>query len=300
MDTRPTARVTLQAAISDFLEDQEYKGNSPATLRYYRTTLARFLRDTGSTSLEELTATSIRAWLVSHRSVSRATLATYDRCLRVVTRWLYYRGYVLENPMVTLPKPKVKPTHLTVFTEGDIKAMLRCAKTRRNPLRDEALITLLLDTGLRVGEATGLQLRDIDWHQGWLRVDGKTGPRVVPFGRKTRRAVRLYVERERSANGPEQQFVFLAGVRGNRLSPECASQVITRLARAAEVKASKVGPHTFRHTFALEFIRAGGDAFSLQRILGHSTLDMTRKYVHLASGDLRDAHKRFAPADRIL
>jgi len=178
--------------------------------------------------------------------------------------------------------------------------MLQQARARRNPLRDEALLTVLLDTGLRIGEVAGLCLRDIDWQQGWLKVDGKTGPRAVPFGKKTRRALRLYIERERRARSPQEQCVFLGSRGGQPLTAESGSQAITRLARAAHVKASKVGPHTFRHTFALEFIRAGGDAFSLQRLLGHSTLDMTRRYVNLAQTDLRAAHMRFSPGDRML
>jgi len=81
------------------------------------------------------------------------------------------------------------------------------------------------------------------------------------------------------------------------LTPEAATHHIAKIARAAKAQASKVGPHTFRHTFAVEFIRAGGDAFSLQRLLGHTTLEMTRRYVHLAQTDLRTAHKRFSPTD---
>ena len=79
-----------------------------------------------------------------------------------------------------------------------------------------------------------------------------------------------------------------------------ATHHVIRIAKAVKVTATKLGPHTFRHTFAVEFIRNGGDAFTLQRLLGHATLDMTRRYVHLANSDLASAHKRFAPGDRIL
>lgn len=295
----PTAqRPTLEGALTDFYEDQEYKGNSPATLRYYRTTLRRFQRDSGIVYLDELNESRIRSWLVSHQAIGRATLATYDRCLRVAMRWLAHRGYLEVDPMARLSKPKVRQTHLNVFTEADIRVMLSEAASRRNPLRDTALVTLLVDTGLRIGEVTNLRLHDIDWQEGWLKVDGKTGARAVPFGRKTRLALRRYIDRERKAHSPRVQEVF-TGRGGQALSTDGAAHAIVRLARAADAKASKVGPHTFRHTFALEFIRAGGDAFALQRILGHSTLDMTRRYVHLANTDLREAHKRFAPADRM-
>ena len=81
------------------------------------------------------------------------------------------------------------------------------------------------------------------------------------------------------------------------MNTRMATHHVIHLVRQAGVEVKKAGPHTLRHTFALEFIRAGGDAFSLQKLLGHSTLDMTRRYVHLADTDLRAAHRRFAPAD---
>jgi len=289
----------LEWALAEFFEDQRYKGNSPATLRFYQSTLCRFQRDTSITLLEEFSEETIRSWLLAHPSVSKATLATYDRCLRVVGRWLFRRGYLPEDPMRRLPKPKAKLGPLATFTQEDVQAMVRVARTGRNPLRDVALITLLLDTGLRVGEAMNLRLQSVDWVQGWLSVDGKTGPRIVPFGRKSRMALRRYVDQGRRAQSPSVQHLFVARG-GVPMTVQTATQRVTKLARAAGSRATKVGPHTFRHTFAVEFIRAGGDAFTLQRILGHTTLDMTRRYVHLADDDLRRVHARFAPAERFL
>lgn len=288
--------LSFEEAVRDFCDDQEYKGNSRATVRYYRSNLGRFRRDTETATLADFTERRIRRWLVSHKDVSSATLATYDRSLRVFARWLHHRGYVAANPMDRLSKPRTKTKPITTFTRDEVREMLRVAKAKRNPLRDTALITLLLDTGLRIGEATGLRLQDIDWRQGWLSVDGKSGPRQVPFGNRTRICLKRYVDQGRRARDPSVRAVFLERG-GVPLTPEAATHHIAKIAKAANAQASKMGPHTFRHTFAVEFIRAGGDAFSLQRLLGHTTLEMTRRYVHLAQTDLRTAHKRFSPTD---
>lgn len=294
-----TPRPTLEEALAEFYEDQRYKGNSVATLRFYRSNLQRFQRDTSTIYLDEYREATIRAWLIAHHGVSKATLATYDRSLRVVGRWLFRRGYLPEDPMERLPKPKAKLAPLATFTEDEVRAMVKVARAGRYPLRDVALITLLLDTGLRIGEAMNLRLQSVDWVQGWLTVNGKTGPRVVPFGRKSRLALRRYVDQGRRTYSPTVQHLFVARG-GAPMTVQTATQRVAKLARAAESRASKVGPHTFRHTFAVEFIRAGGDAFTLQRILGHTTLDMTRRYVHLADDDLRRVHARYAPAERFL
>lgn len=198
---------------------------------------------------------------------------------------------------MNLPKPR--RVEIVTFTSEEVRAMLAKAAKTQNPLRNQALIITLLDTGIRAGESMALTLRDIHWSEGWLLVNGKTGERAVPFGRKAKLALRKYIDRERTAQHHHVEEVFL-GVHGNELKRSAITHRLIDIAKDANVQASKLGPHTFRHTFAVEFIRAGGDAFTLQRIFGHTTLGMTRRYVHLAKSDLRATHKRYGPGDRLL
>jgi site-specific recombinase XerD len=287
---------SFREAFEDFVEDKLYQGARPATIHFYRSNVEHFLRDTGITSLEELTLQAIRRWLLEHRELSPNTLATYDRCLRVVCNWLERHGYVADSPMRQLPKRHPKRTTIETFTREDLCAAIERCHQSRYPSRDVALITLLLDTGMRIGEAIGLGLDDIGWVTGTLHIDGKTGPRIVPIGRKSKAALKAYIDRERRSATPTTRDVFLTRT-GDPMNTRMATHHVIHLVRQAGVVIKKAGPHTLRHTFALEFIRAGGDAFSLQKLLGHSTLDMTRRYVHLADTDLRAAHRRFAPAD---
>lgn len=201
--------------------------------------------------------------------------------------------------MAKLPKPREVPTQITTFGYADMMKIMHAARQGGTPLRDQALITVLVDTGIRIGEACNLKLRDIIWTEGHLKVSGKTGPRTVPFGRKCKATLKRYIDRERTAANPGVTELFLLTT-GYPLGVDRAKQQVRRIINRAGVISNKSGPHQFRHLFAVEFIRAGGDAFTLQRILGHTTLDMTRKYVHLANSDLRAAHKKFAPGDRLL
>ena len=198
--------------------------------------------------------------------------------------------------MKRLPKRRTPRTVIDTYSRGDVQSILLEARQGRHPRRDVALVTLLLDTGLRIGEVGNLRLDDVDWVEGYLRANGKSGPRSVPFGRRTKAALKAYVDRERRASSPSIRHLFLT-LSGMPLAAYGASQQVSKIVRRAGVEVRKAGPHAFRHTFAVEFVRAGGDAFALQRLLGHSTLDMTGRYVHLADTDLRGAHRRHAVAD---
>jgi site-specific recombinase XerD len=290
---------SIREAFEDFIADKEYQGARPATLHFYRSNFEHFLRDTGITSLDEMTLQTVRGWLLDHKHLSPNTLATYDRCLRVISNWLEKRGYVDASPMRDLPKRKPKRVQIETLSREQIQKIMQRARSGRYPRRDTALFTMLLDTGLRIGEAISLTLDDIVWAEQALRVDGKTGPRVVPFGRRSKAALKAYIDRERRSRTPHVREVFLTRT-GEPMTSRMATHHVIRVVREAGVDVRKAGPHTLRHTFAVEFVRAGGDAFSLQRLLGHSTLDMTRRYVNLADADLRQAHRRFAPADNWL
>ena len=125
----------LRDAIEDFYADQHYKGNSSATVKHYRDTFEHYMKDTGVEDIKQFNAPSIRRWLSSHTELSHTTHVTYDRALRILARWLEANGYVAENPMKSLPKPKAKRQDIVTFTHDEIKAMLRQAK---NPKRKRA------------------------------------------------------------------------------------------------------------------------------------------------------------------
>jgi site-specific recombinase XerD len=149
---------------------------------------------------------------------------------------------------------------------------------------------------MRLGEATGLVVGDAEeaMREGVLRVRGKgSRERYLPVGRAARNVLRRYLQVHRPA-GPSDAL-FVAGD-GRPLVAEGLRQIIRRGARRAGV--SGVHPHRLRHTFARKFLMNGGDAMTLQRILGHSTLEMVRRYVSLDVTDMQRRHAECSPADR--
>jgi integrase/recombinase XerD len=212
----------------------------------------------------------------------------------------------VERPDLNLPRQSFKLPEIIPFTTDELKAILNaCEYTkvatrggtafrmkRPTAARDKALISLLLDTGLRVGEVTRLKIEDINLNNGEVHVapygsGQKTKPRTVFLGKTSRRAVWYYLSsRDYRANEP----LF-------KLSTKSIYHLLLRMGERATV--SNVHPHRFRHTFAIFYLRNGGDVFSLQRILGHSSSDTVQHYLALADADLSEAHRRASPVDRL-
>ena len=154
---------------------------------------------------------------------------------------------------------------------------------------------ILLDTGLRISEVVSIKEQDIDWNRNSIRVMGKgSKERVVPFGRTVKRALLAYLKRRGHIVGNDHIFVSELG---DPLWREPVRRNIRKYGARAGLTGVRCSPHTFRHTFACNWIRNGGDVFSLQRILGHSTMHTVRLYVNLADSDLEAAHLKWSPVD---
>lgn len=158
--------------------------------------------------------------------------------------------------------------------------------------RDTAILLLLLDTGLRIGEFSRLRVGDLSLETGEVHVrpfrdSSKSKPRTVYMGASTKRTVWKYIATRQAKSRPDDPLfdVSASGIR----------QTLKHLGEKAKV--SDVHPHRFRHTFAITFLRNGGDVFTLQRMLGHSDLSMCRKYLDLAQSDDENAHRRASPVD---
>jgi len=166
--------------------------------------------------------------------------------------------------------------------------------------RDTALIILLLDTGIRSGEAGWLNIKDVDLDTGEIYIatygssQRKTKSRVLPIGKTTRRALWRYLTTRPKDTRPDEPLFIM--VKDRHMGPNSIRHLLKGLCKKAGVK--NCHPHRLRHTFAIEFLRKDGDIFTLQMILGHSSLDMVRKYLQLVKADAKNAHRRASPADR--
>ena len=171
--------------------------------------------------------------------------------------------------------------------------------TPRERLRNFSILMLFLDTGIRLDELVNLKLSRIDFAVGEMTIFGKgSKERRVPLGLQAKKALLDYLAKERPdpANPQDEERIFLT-VDGFPITHGAVEKMFQRVKKLAGVP--KLHPHACRHTFSVRYLINGGDAFSLQRILGHTSLEMTRKYVNLASGDVREKHRRFSPMDNL-
>ncbi|MBN1368300.1 MAG: tyrosine-type recombinase/integrase [Dehalococcoidales bacterium] len=228
------------------------------------------------------------------------SIDAYLRAIRAFWTWLVSEEITTANPFtrVKFPRPpkKVVPT----FTEDQLRSLLAVLDPATGlGVRDRAMLLLFLDTGLRVSELVNADLVAVDLTAGTLKVCGKgSRERVVPLGVKVQRALWKYIHQCRPEPTPDNNKLFL-NRNGWPISPSYVQKRLKRYARKTDIRGVRVSPHTFRHTFALSYLRNGGDVFSLQRILGHSSLDVVRIYVNLAQSDVREAHRRCSPADHM-
>ncbi|MHB0859329.1 MAG: tyrosine-type recombinase/integrase [Anaerolineae bacterium] len=164
--------------------------------------------------------------------------------------------------------------------------------------RDRALLLFLLDTGCRRAEVLALNLGDVDLGSGSVAVRrGKGGKARMTFlGAKARKALAGYLRYRRGAGLAEPLWTTTQG--GMRLSYGGLREIMRRRAKAAGVPAP--GLHAFRRAFALNALRAGIDLVSLQRLMGHTTLDILRRYLAQTDADLQLAHAGAWPVDRLL
>jgi len=153
-------------------------------------------------------------------------------------------------------------------------------------------------TGIRLSELARLQVNDVDLERGYFKVFGKGArERYVPFGAKVQKVLWKYLHQFRPEPGhPNVGNLFLQSS-GRELSRDQIYRLVRRYGEKAGITGVRCSPHTFRHTFAKSFLMNGGDLFTLQKILGHSSLAVVRMYVQLTPDDIRVQHRQHSPVD---
>lgn len=281
------------------------KRRSRNTLSNYdvtRRTLYRFLEAEGvPDELSMLTVGHLRGFLVwlEGQGLGPGGIHAHGRAVKAVFNWAEQEEIITRNPAKRLELPSLPKERQPTVTVETVRRLQRACKGSEQPLRDVALILTMFDTGLRVHELIGLTLDDLLFERGLLRVTGKGAKqRFVPIGSKTMSAVSAYLRRERRQKHAGVRNAFLSRC-GEGLTRGGVGIRLAKLARQIGVGRDQCAPHAFRRGFAVEFLRNGGDVFTLQQIMGHSSLEMTRRYVTFLDDDLKAAHLRFSPVDML-
>lgn len=291
---------TLTDVSNAYLISQEAAGCTPATLeanRYAFLSLDRFLEKAGVSDLAMVDPNAMRQYILNERGrgLRDRSVQSYLINLKAFFRWSVQEGYLAENPMDKVRPPKIEKNIIEAFTDAEVKRLL-AATTASDALsvRNRALVTCLLDSGLRAAEMISLRVADVDMVTGVALVRGKgRKQRHVRLGAQARKALSRYIQVRRGQPGEP----LWLGVRG-ALTSDGLHEILTKLGRKCGV--APCNPHKFRRTFALSCLRNGMDPFSLQILMGHADLQILRQYLCQTQADVQRAHEKASPMDRML
>lgn len=309
----------------DLIQNHAYcltaEGRSQKTIDWYAANLKRFLRFLKNhdmpVSVGDIGIPEVRRFIHHLQSevvrwedspnisdsgrLSPFSVQGYVRTIKAFWSWLLEEDYIEENPMSRLKLPRVPRKVIATYTPEQIQEIIQ-SLDRKTPtgFRNYTVILLLLDTGIRLSELTNLEIEDIDFGQSSMLISGKGNKeRTVPFGIQVRRTLWRYARNYRACPvSPKEQHFFLSG-NGLPLQPRSVQSIIKRIGEKAGITGVRNSPHTLRHTFAKMYLMEGGDIFSLQKILGHASLEMVKAYLNLASSDVSHQHRRFSPMDNM-
>ena len=295
--------MVLSEAISEFILEQRVRGNSNATVSYYRNILAYFREFTWNVDVTELTLQRCREYYLhlAQDELNSVSVQSYVRGLRAFLRWLYDNEYIENNICLKFKLPKATRKVIDVLTEDEIKLIFDSILGNHElAVRNRLIIALMLDCGLRRHEVVTLTVSAVHQKDRYIIVQQGKGDkqRVVPFGNFTAKLIERYLKLT-AAKLPREALIIK--VSADNVSEGITDTTLKQLFRKLKKRTGihRLKPHLLRHTFATRYLENGGNIYSLQQILGHTTLEMVKRYLHLANTRIRKDFSKYSPLDNL-
>ncbi len=319
--------ITLSQAIDGMLFYKRAAGKSPNTIDSYRFLLDKlklfFKDDPPFASINRDQLIQFFAWLrdgyaSEHRNgrrprvekLSPKTVLDIYGTASALWGWAVEEGLVEKNVVRSIAAPKANDPVIETFTKEQLEAMLKACDrsgvwksreltTNARPTadRDRAIILLLSDTGMRAQELCDIQMKDVNLNGHSIKIVGKgSKERIVFFGKRTGKALWKHLLPRLNTN-QSQDYLFVVDYPRDprKMDRGVLMHLLKRIGDRAGVPG--VHPHRFRHTFAITYLRNGGDVLTLQALLGHADLKMVKRYAQVAAADCERAHQTASPVD---
>lgn len=292
----------FQYCVQLFLDDMEIKNLAFHTrrwhkenLHYVQKTLTKLNLPSEPNCISEESIKKCILYWKRENNLSPTTINHRIRSLRQMYAFLSTQGVINNLPTNNISKLKAPTVIIQPFDEAELKQLFAMPdKSTFVGYRDYCIMLVLLDTGLRLIELENIHLSSIDFDHNKILVMGKGAKeREVPFQATTKQYLLRYIR----LRGSEDHDYLWINQLGGKLNRKTIQERLQIYGQKAKLNRVRVSPHTFRHTCAKMYLLSGGDILSLQKLLGHSSLDMVRHYVELWGSDLQQMHKKHSPVE---
>jgi len=289
----------LSKTISHYLTSLNAENKADRTVEIYGYNLNLFLKHIGDLKIGAINVYHVRDFMAERKkTVNPSTQHQGFRVLRSFFNWCQAEGFLEVSPMKNINAPELHSREIKTYTLQEVQAMQAvCKKTDFRGARNRAMIAMLIDTGIRESEIVNLKVSMVNFKEGAIKVIGKKDKeRTVHISSKAQKELWKYMIL-RDTGGRAKEHLFLSEEM-KPLTPDGLRTIIRKVGLAAGVRA---GVHKFRHTFAIEYLRNGGDIVTLKYLMGHSNIATTMRYLTaLNADDAGRAHAKFSPGDRFL
>ena len=290
--TRMNWEFNWQTSVEEFLEWKKLQGVSKYAIIDHRQAWKLFLQQYPTLDIEAMPI--VRKAIMTFLRNRKA--AYYNKLLQAIKQFFDYLiqecDMKIDNPCKGI-KYKAAPVRIVDHDNETIRKLIQLPKkTTFVGYRDYVFMLLMIDTGIRPHEAIQLKIADMESKGIWVReeVSKTRQPRFLPISNTVIQCMKRLIAGKAELNR-KNNYIFVTNA-GKPLSPR---ELRFRFRQYAESLNITITPYHLRHYFALNFIRNGGNVFALQKIMGHSKLDMTQVYVNLVSADLQENHKKASP-----
>lgn len=272
---------------------------SPATIQSYQEDLRHFVGwlDDKGIDLKELTPEKLDEFLTLTAGLedySPTSIARHFSSLRGFLKYMQSQGEYDFSTESMLERPKLGRYLPEYLTREEVDSVFESAAKGKNALRDTALIELMYSAGLRISEALGIKLSQLDLDNEWLTPIGKGNKqRLVPLGSKAKENLKNWIELGRPLTHPTTDNIIL-NMKGKPMSRMGAWKIVQQHTMHLT---KQVSPHTFRHSFATHCLEAGMDLRVLQELLGHADISTTQIYTHIDKEFIKQEHRQFHPRE---
>ncbi len=305
--------IELSVAIDTFILDCKAGGLSEATAKWYATLLGAFSKAFPGALAASISTNQMRQYIVGLQErqtrflnapqrpekpgkLSAASIIGHSTALRAFWAWAA-REYGIGNPMATIKRPRrQKPAPKAIAASDFIELFNACGDDEAG-YRNRALLAFLADAGVRNAELCSLTKEKLLLPEQQALVIGKgSKTRIVVYTKYTRALLSLWL----STRSLDSSYVFTSLTTGDGLTTSGVDQILSRLKKTAGVR-GRVNPHSFRHAFAREYLRAGGNVIRLAQLMGHDSTDTTAAYYAIFTPDeLADMHEDYSPLRRMM